>query len=98
MRAGWGRNNPAFRQIFTSRFVPGASDEQMAWFNDLCLKTASRETAAAVFESRSQIDVLDLLPQVAAPTLILHAREDNAVPLSQGRLLASGTRLTVRRA
>ena len=89
MRAGWGRNNPVFRQIFTSRFVPEASDEQMAWFNDLCLKTASGETAADVFESRSQIDIVDLLPQVAAPTLILHAREDAAVPLSQGRLLAS---------
>ena len=89
MRAGWGRNNPAFRQIFTSRFVPEASDEQMAWFNDLCLKTASGETAADVFESRSEIDIVDLLPEVAAPTLILHAREDAAVPLSQGRLLAS---------
>jgi pimeloyl-ACP methyl ester carboxylesterase/DNA-binding CsgD family transcriptional regulator len=90
MRAGWGRNNPVFRQIFTSRFVPDASDEQIAWFNDLCLKTASGSTAADVFQSRSQIDVLDLLPQVAAPTLILHAREDAAVPLSQGHVLASG--------
>jgi pimeloyl-ACP methyl ester carboxylesterase/DNA-binding CsgD family transcriptional regulator len=90
MRAGWGRNNPAFRQVFTSRFVPDASDEQMAWFNDLCLKTASGETAAEVFRSRSEIDMVDLLPQVSAPTLILHAREDAAVPLSQGRVLAEG--------
>ena len=52
-RAAWGHNNPVFRQIFTSRFVPEASDEQMVWFNDLCLKTASGETAADVFESRS---------------------------------------------
>src|SRR5688500_989697 len=89
MRAGWGRNNPVFRQLFTSRFIPDASDEQIAWFNDLCLKTASGETASAVFQSRSEIDVVDLLPQVMAPTLILHAREDGAVPLSQGRLLAS---------
>jgi len=90
MRAGWGRNNPVFRQIFTSRFVPDATDEQIAWFNDLCLKTASGSTAAAVFQSRSEIDVVDLLPQVAPPTLILHAREDAAIPLSQGHVLASG--------
>jgi DNA-binding NarL/FixJ family response regulator len=89
MRAGWGRNNPVFRQIFTSRFVPEASDEQIAWFNDLCLKTASGETASDVFASRSEIDIVDLLSEVAAPTLILHAREDAAVPLSEGRLLAS---------
>jgi pimeloyl-ACP methyl ester carboxylesterase/DNA-binding CsgD family transcriptional regulator len=89
MRAGWGRNNPVFRQVFTSRFVPDATDEQLAWFNDLCLKTASGANAAALFASRSQIDVLDLLPHVSAPALVLHAREDAAVPLSQGHLVAS---------
>jgi pimeloyl-ACP methyl ester carboxylesterase/DNA-binding CsgD family transcriptional regulator len=90
MRAGWGRNNPVFRQLFTSRFVPEATEEQINWFNELCLKTASGSTAADVFESRQQIDVVDLLPQVKVPTLILHAREDAAVPLSQGHVLASG--------
>ena len=89
MRAGWGRNNPVFRQVFTSRFIPGASDEQLAWFNDLCLKTASGESAAALFQSRSEIDVVHLLPEIKVPTLVLHARGDAAVPLSQGHLLAS---------
>ena len=27
MRAGWGRDNPVFRQVFTSRFIPGASGD-----------------------------------------------------------------------
>jgi pimeloyl-ACP methyl ester carboxylesterase/DNA-binding CsgD family transcriptional regulator len=89
MRAGWGRNNAVFRQLFTSRFVPEANDEQLAWFNDLCLKTASGDTAAALFASRSQIDYLELLPQVTTPTLVIHAREDAVAPLSQGHLLAS---------
>ena len=89
MRAGWGRNNPAFRQVFTSRFVPDATDEQIAWFNNLCLKTASGANAATLFSSRSEIDIVDLLGRVRAPTLVLHAREDAAVPLSQGHLLAS---------
>jgi pimeloyl-ACP methyl ester carboxylesterase/DNA-binding CsgD family transcriptional regulator len=89
MRAGWGRNNPVFRQLFTSRFVPEATDEQLAWFNDLCLKTASGENAATLFASRSQIDVVDLLPQVPVPALVLHGREDAVVPISQGHLLAS---------
>jgi pimeloyl-ACP methyl ester carboxylesterase/DNA-binding CsgD family transcriptional regulator len=90
MRIGWGRNNPVFRQVFTSRFVPEATDEQMTWFNDLCLKTASATTASELFRCRSMIDIVDLLPQVQAPTLILHAREDAAVPISQGHLLAAG--------
>jgi pimeloyl-ACP methyl ester carboxylesterase len=41
VRVGWGKDNPAFRQVFTSRFVPGASDEQIDWWNDLCRKTTS---------------------------------------------------------
>ena len=40
-RSGWGQNNPVYRQLFTSRFVPGASDEQIRWFNDLCRTTAT---------------------------------------------------------
>jgi pimeloyl-ACP methyl ester carboxylesterase/DNA-binding CsgD family transcriptional regulator len=89
MRAGWGRNNPVFRQLFTSRFVPDATDEQLAWFNDLCLKTATGDNAATLFASRAQIDIVDLLPQVQTPTLVIHARQDAAVPLSQGHLIAS---------
>jgi pimeloyl-ACP methyl ester carboxylesterase/DNA-binding CsgD family transcriptional regulator len=89
MRAGWGRNNPVFRQLFTSRFVPDATDEQLAWFNDLCLKTASGDNAATLFASRSKLDYVELLPRVQTPTLVIHAREDAAVPLSQGHLLAS---------
>jgi pimeloyl-ACP methyl ester carboxylesterase len=33
MRLGWGQENPAFRQLFTSRFIPGATKEQADWFN-----------------------------------------------------------------
>lgn len=89
MRAGWGRDNPVFRQVFTSRFIPGASGEQLAWFNDLCLRSASAHTAAELLRSRSAIDV-GLLPRVKAPTLVLHAREDAVCPLSEGQLIASG--------
>jgi pimeloyl-ACP methyl ester carboxylesterase/DNA-binding CsgD family transcriptional regulator len=89
-RRGWGRENPAFRQVFTSRFVPGASAEQMDWFNELCRKTTSPEVAARLLETRSQIDVADLLARVAAPTLVLHARGDQVTPLQEGRFLAAG--------
>jgi pimeloyl-ACP methyl ester carboxylesterase/DNA-binding CsgD family transcriptional regulator len=89
MRVGWGRDNPAFRQVFTARFVPEATTEQLAWFNDLCRKTATPHNAAEIMISRSVIDVVDRLPDVQAPTLVLHARGDEVCPLAQGRLLAS---------
>ena len=34
MRVGWGQENPAFRQMFTSQFIPGATKEQADWFNE----------------------------------------------------------------
>ena len=33
-RSGWGQNNPVYRQLFTSRFIPGATDVQIHWFNE----------------------------------------------------------------
>jgi pimeloyl-ACP methyl ester carboxylesterase len=76
-RLGWGKDNPAFRQVFTSRFIPGATDEQVGWFNELCRKTTSPEIAARLLETRATIDVMDLLDRVQAPTLILHSRDDD---------------------
>ena len=64
-RLGWGQDNPAFRQVFTSRFIPDGTDEQIGWFNELCRKTTSPENAARLLESRARIDVADLLPRSA---------------------------------
>ena len=88
-RAAWGQDNPSFRQVFTSRFIPGGSPEQLQWFNELCLKCTVGETAARLFEARGNIDIEDLLPLVRVPTLVLHARRDEIVPISEGHLLAS---------
>ncbi len=90
VRLGWGSDNPSFRQVFTSRFVPGASDEQLRWFNELCLKTTSPEMAARLLEARANIDVLPLLGAVRTPTLILHSREDDVIPIINGHILAAG--------
>jgi len=89
-RLGWGTDNPAFRQIFTSRFIPGGTDEQIGWFNELCRKTTSPEIAAQLLEARAQIDVDRLLSQVRTPTLVLHARQDGVTSFDEGRRLAAG--------
>jgi len=86
---GWGADNPAYRQVFTSRFIPGATDEQIRWFNELCRKTTSPEIAARLLESRATVDVMDLLGQVRTPTLVLHSRDDDVVPITEGHILAA---------
>jgi DNA-binding winged helix-turn-helix (wHTH) protein/pimeloyl-ACP methyl ester carboxylesterase len=92
MRQGWGQENPAFRQIFTSQFIPGATAEQAQWFNDLQRTTASSGNAVRIRSAVDNIDVSDLLPRVSVPTLVLHCRDDAAVPFDEGRRLAAGIR------
>jgi pimeloyl-ACP methyl ester carboxylesterase len=61
----------------------------MGWFNDLQRISASAENAARLQQSTGDVNVLDLLPGIAAPTLVLHCRDDAAMPFEQGRLIAS---------
>jgi pimeloyl-ACP methyl ester carboxylesterase len=42
-----------------------------------------------VQQSSGDINVLDLLPGIVAPTLVLHCRDDAAMPFEQSRLIAS---------
>ena len=88
-RLGWGRNNPAFRQIFTTRFVPHAGPEQMEWFNELQLVSASPENAARLMEEFSRIDVRALLGDIQVPTIVFHSEHEAGVPFNEGRLLAA---------
>jgi pimeloyl-ACP methyl ester carboxylesterase/DNA-binding winged helix-turn-helix (wHTH) protein len=90
MRQGWGQENPAFRQIFTSLFIPGGTAEQMQWFNDLQRITTSPENAVRIRQAVDDIDVSELLPQVKAPALVLHCRNDAVHPFDEGRRLAAG--------
>ena len=90
MRVGWGKENPVFRQVFTSRFLPGATEAQIGWYNELCRRTSTGEMAARLLEARSTIDVTGLLGEVNAPTLVIHCRDDEVCPLSEGRRSAAG--------
>jgi pimeloyl-ACP methyl ester carboxylesterase len=50
--------------------------------------SASPGMARASFEAAFLTDVRPILPTLTAPTLVIHAREDNAVPVRGGRYLA----------
>jgi pimeloyl-ACP methyl ester carboxylesterase/DNA-binding CsgD family transcriptional regulator len=90
VRLQWGSENPTFRQVFTSRFIPGGTDEQLDWYNDICRKTLTAEVAARLLESRATLEVTELLGRVRTPTLVLHARQDAVAPIAEGKILAAG--------
>jgi len=86
---GWGQDNPAFRQVFTSCYIPDGSTEQMTWWNDLQRISTSPQNAVRLMADLGNINVMDVLPRVTTPTLVLHSRHDAAVPFSAGRELAT---------
>jgi pimeloyl-ACP methyl ester carboxylesterase/DNA-binding winged helix-turn-helix (wHTH) protein len=89
MPYGWGRDNPAFRQFFANIFLPGGTPEQMSWFSDLQRTSTTPPNAVRLRTTSANIDVVELAKRVSAPTLILHATGDAAVPFAQGRELAT---------
>lgn len=86
---GWGQDNPAFRQMFTSLFFPDALAADHQWFNELQRMSTSPDNAVRLQEAFARIDVRELLEQVSVPTLVLHARNDAVIPFAAGRELAA---------
>jgi class 3 adenylate cyclase/pimeloyl-ACP methyl ester carboxylesterase len=89
-RLGWGEENAAFRQLFTSQFIPNGTKEQTDWFNELQRISTSPEDAARNLAAQGDIDVSALLAKVSVPTLVMHSRDEARVPFDQGRRLAAG--------
>ena len=49
---------PAFRQVFTTLFMPGASPEQAAWFNELQRASTSAENAVRLTEAAGEENLI----------------------------------------
>jgi len=89
IRVGWGSSHAAFRRAFTMLFVPGGSPEQLEWFDEIARVSATADVASRLRAARDRLDVMSLAPEVRAPTLVMHARDDALVPFDEGRLMAT---------
>ncbi len=87
-RVGWGRDDPAFRQVFAAQFLPDGTRADWAAFDQLQRRTTSGENAVRFLEEFARIDVRDLARKVRCPTLILHSCDDHRVPMKAGQELA----------
>lgn len=87
---GWGTDNPAYRHIFSQTFMPDASAETLDWFDDFQRQTTSPKNAARFQDAFGHIDVRHRLGQVKAPTIVLHSRYDQRIPLELGQAVAAG--------
>jgi pimeloyl-ACP methyl ester carboxylesterase/DNA-binding CsgD family transcriptional regulator len=89
MKVGWGGAVPAFRQVFSSLYIPSAGEQQKRWYDDMQQASSTGEVAAMLWISRIHTDITETARSVAQPALVLHARHDRAVPYDEGRRLAS---------
>jgi DNA-binding SARP family transcriptional activator/pimeloyl-ACP methyl ester carboxylesterase len=89
IRLGWGKEHPAFRQVFSTLFLPEGTVEQIQAFNELQRITSTPENAARIVQEFNTIDVRPLAAQIQIPTLVMHARGDLRIPIEEGQLLAS---------
>ncbi len=88
-RVGWQRDDPSFMRVFASQFLPDGSLADWDDFTRFQQQTCSAANAVRFLEEFGRIDVVDLLPQVSCPTLILHSRDDRRVPLTEARDMAA---------
>jgi len=88
LRDGWGRDNPAFRQIFTSLGFPEATAAQMHELNELQRLSCSGEVAARIMDMQVHIDVTGELARIHCPTLVMHSRDDAWISAERSREIA----------
>ena len=92
IKVGWARPESEFRRVFTSMMIPGATEEQMRWLDDLQRVAVSASVAYASRQQRLKADATHLLGELDVPTLVLHARGDRMNDFEEGRFLASQIR------
>ncbi|MEM7267948.1 MAG: alpha/beta fold hydrolase [Pseudomonadota bacterium] len=90
MTAGWDDEPPSLRDLLAEMIIPSASLEERRIYAEDMRKVISPENMGKFRDVIDGYDVTDLLPQVTAPSLIIHSRGDRMQPIEQGRKLAAG--------
>ncbi len=88
-QAGWGRDDPAYRHIFSSTFMPSATAAELSWFDEFQRQTTSPQNAVRFLHAFADIDVRERLSSINVPTLVLHSNGDHRIPVKTGTELAA---------
>jgi pimeloyl-ACP methyl ester carboxylesterase/DNA-binding CsgD family transcriptional regulator len=86
---GWERPTPEFRRVFTFLMIPGATEEQMGWLDELQRRAVTADVAVVAREQRGRANVAHLLGEIDVPTLVIHSLGDRMNSFAYARFLAS---------
>jgi len=92
IRVGWARPTSEFRRVFSSMMIPGGTEEQMRWLDDLQRMSVDAETAVLSRAQRRAVDASPRLPELDLPTLVLQSRGDQMNEFKHSRELAMNIR------
>ncbi len=76
-------------KIFADQFIPDAGEGDVQWLTRLQREAATPEMAIRLLDLSYGVNLIDLLPRVRVPTLVMHRRGDRAAPFKLGREMAS---------
>lgn len=85
VRAHWGLGS----RLLSDIFLGAADSEEREHFARLQREAASAETAAALLSLVYRLDVRPHLPLVRTPAVVVHRRDDRAMPYRLGREVAA---------
>ncbi|MGZ4745996.1 MAG: alpha/beta fold hydrolase [Oryzihumus sp.] len=79
-------------KLLADLYRPGASDEAAWHLSDVFRESARPDVAADYLASLYEHNVVDRLPTVTAPALVLHYRGDRLIPFRGAQQLVAGLR------
>lgn len=86
----WGKPESSFLLAYSLLYFPEGPLDLAKDIVETMHKSCPAENMLRMREAHNDASVVELLPKVQCPTLIVHARDDSIHPLSQARKLAAG--------
>lgn len=89
LEAFWASPDPRMQTFFTSDVVPAARPEVVAALDEVRRRSMDSANAVRTFDTIISTDVMDLLPRLSVPTLILHPKRGSTITIDRAREVAA---------
>jgi pimeloyl-ACP methyl ester carboxylesterase/DNA-binding CsgD family transcriptional regulator len=89
IQVGWARPESEFRRVFSSMMIPGGTEEQRSWLDELQRVAVDADTALASRRQRGWSDASGLLAELSVPTLVIHSLGDRMNDFGEARHLTA---------
>jgi pimeloyl-ACP methyl ester carboxylesterase len=86
---GWDKPDSSFLLAYALLYLPEGPLDLAKDIVEIMQRSCPAENMLRMRRVMNDVSVVDLLPDVRCPTLVIHSRNDSIHPLAQARILAS---------